>query len=158
MRKILLIACFLLNGAAFGQQITAVKVEKLVADYNSMDGVVVVNFWSTWCQPCIEEIPHFLAVADSLKNKNVKLLLVSLDSKEVFSTGKLKTFLAKKKWNTTHYWLNETDADHYCPAVDKSWSGVIPVTLIINKAKNYHRFYEEALGKKALLQAIEKAL
>jgi thiol-disulfide isomerase/thioredoxin len=148
----------LLTGCGHAQTITPVKVEQLVKTYQAAKGVTVINFWSTWCKPCIEEIPHFISLADSLKSKGVQLLLVSQDTKTIYQNGALKKFVAKKGWKPKTYWLNETDADHYCPAVDSTWSGVIPVTLIINPVKNYRQFYESALKKEELRAAVEKAL
>jgi thiol-disulfide isomerase/thioredoxin len=144
--------------AAFSQQIPSVKVEELVKQYSNAKGVTVVNFWSTWCKPCQEEMPGFLSVTDSMKQQGVSLLLVSLDTKDVYTNGKLKAFVKKKKWVAPMVWLNETNADHYCPAIDKAWSGVIPVTLIINPSKNYTKFYEAALTKPELIIGIEEAL
>lgn len=159
MKKIFLLAfttTFL--WAVNAQIITPVKVEQLVKTYQASKGVTIVNFWSTWCKSCKEEIPHFIYVADSFKKEGVQLMLVSQDTKTIFRDGTLKNFLQKKGWKSKFYWLNETNADHYCPAVDSSWSGVIPVTLIINPAKNYKKFYEQELSKAALKEAIEKAL
>ena len=153
---LIIMCCF--TATAFSQGIPSVKVEELVKQYSNAKGVTVVNFWSTWCKPCQEEMPGFLSVTDSLKSKGVNLLLVSLDTKDVYTNGKLKAFVNKKKWGAPMVWLNETDADRYCPAVDKTWSGVIPVTLIINPAKNYTKFYEAALNKEELINAITEAL
>jgi len=143
---------------AFSQQIPSLKVEELVAKYSQAKGVVVVNFWSTWCKPCQEEMPHFIKITDSLKSKGVSLLLVSLDTRTVYAQGKIKSLMQKKKWKANVVWLNETNADHYCPAIDNEWSGVIPVTLIVNPSKNYHRFYESELSKEELIKGIEEAL
>lgn len=150
------LVCYCLVGNA--QVITPVKVEQLVKRYQSAKGPTIVNFWSTWCKPCIEEIPHFVALKDSLQKDGVNLMLVSLDTKQIYTDGSLKKFLAKKGWKASFFWLNETNADHYCPAVAAKWSGVIPVTLIINPAKNYSRFYEEPLSKAALANALKEAL
>ncbi|MES2775943.1 MAG: TlpA disulfide reductase family protein [Bacteroidota bacterium] len=153
---VLLFSCFSIAG--FSQEIPSLKVEELVKRYSNAKGVTVVNFWSTWCKPCQEEMPHFIKITDSLKMKGVNLLLVSLDTKTVYTKGELKAFVKKKKWVAPMVWLNETDADHYCPAIDKSWSGVIPVTLISNPSKNYFKFYEAALSREELTAGIVEAL
>ena len=153
---VLLFCCF--STAVLAQEIPSLKVEELVAKYSKANGVTVVNFWSTWCKPCQAEMPHFLSITDSMKLKGVSLLLVSLDTKDVYANGKLKAFVNKKKWVAPMVWLNETDADHYCPPIDKTWSGVIPVTLIVNSSKKYSRFYETSLTKEELLKGIEEAL
>ncbi len=56
--------------------------------------VLVVNFFTTWCEPCRKELPHFIELSESLKSKGVDFVGVSLDA-----TNKkvLKAFLAKVK-------------------------------------------------------------
>jgi thiol-disulfide isomerase/thioredoxin len=158
MRFFLLSISLFIIIESYSQTITPVKVEQLVKTYQATKGVTIINFWSTWCKPCIEEIPYFIKLVDSLKSRGVQLMLVSQDTKTVYQDGSLKKFLIKKGWKSKFFWLNETNADHYCPVVDSSWSGVIPVTLIINPAKNYRQFYESDLSKAELNAAVEKAL
>jgi thiol-disulfide isomerase/thioredoxin len=134
------------------------SVEQLVAKYKQARGVMVVNFWSTWCKPCLEEIPHFIDITKKYEKEKVELLLVSLDTRNLYESGKLLSFIQKKKWQPEMVWLNETDADHYCPAVDSRWSGVIPATVIINPAKNYYAFFEESMTASQLEEAIKKAI
>ncbi len=138
--------------------IPSMKIEEVVKQYQTASNVMVVNFWSTWCKPCIEEIPYFISVTNEYKDKGVHLLLVSEDTKTVYRNGKLKRFIEKKKWKTNFAWLNETNADHYCPLVDSSWSGVIPATVIINPPKGYYRFFEASLSAAALEAEIKKAM
>ena len=151
-----LLLAFALCGRA--QIIKALKVEELVKQYNAASGVLVVNFWSTWCKPCVEEIPHFISTIKKYSGKGVQLLLVSQDTKALYNNGKLAAYVNKKGWKAPLVWLNETNADRYCPQVDSSWSGVIPATLIVNPANNYRKFYEESLTAVALEAAIKEAL
>jgi thiol-disulfide isomerase/thioredoxin len=119
---------------------------------------VVLNFWSTWCKPCIDELPHFIEVTRQLDSAGVQLWLVSQDTRSLFQSGALKDFITKKQWNARHFWLDETDADYYCPLIDSTWSGAIPATLICNVRTGYRAFYEASLSKQALLDAINKAM
>ena len=149
----------LCSGGLAAQRITPVKVTELTEQWNREDGLVVINFWSTWCKPCVEEIPEFIQVYDSLKKTGIQLWLVSQDTRSLFESGKLKKYIAGKPgWDKARlFWFDETDADYYCPRVDESWSGVIPATLIVHKAKGYRRFIEEQMSAERLLQEIEKA-
>jgi cytochrome c biogenesis protein CcmG/thiol:disulfide interchange protein DsbE len=44
--------------------------------------VVVLNFWATWCPPCIEETPSLVVMQERLKAKGVTVLAVSVDADE----------------------------------------------------------------------------
>jgi thiol-disulfide isomerase/thioredoxin len=161
-KTILFFSLLVLSSQAIlkAQAIEAVTASALVEKYGTENGVVVINFWSTWCKPCLEEIPDFLKVYDSLKASGVQLWLVSQDTKDLFNSGKLKTFISKKKgWDRAKlFWFNETNADYYCPLIDKEWSGVIPATLIINPAKGYRKFIEESMTAAQLTGEVGKAL
>ena len=150
-------SCYSLK--AQSNSIPSYKVDSLINFYKQTKGVMVINFWSTWCKPCIEEIPHFIKVADKYKDQQVSLLLVSQDTKALYQSGKLQAYIKKSNWGTAQIvWLNESNAEYYCPKVDSNWSGVIPASLIINPAKNYYHFTEESLSEEELEAEIKKAI
>lgn len=93
---------------------------------------LVVNFWATWCAPCVKELPHFEKL--NQENQNVKVILVSLDFEKQVE-NKLKPFLKKKKYTSTAIYLADKDYNTWLPKVDKNWSGSIPATLVINQGK-----------------------
>jgi thiol-disulfide isomerase/thioredoxin len=140
------------------KSIAATSVVDLVKRYQQPGQVWVVNFWSTWCKPCLEEIPHFVAVANEMKDKGVKLLLVSQDTRSLYQSGKLDDFVRKRAWKAEVVWLAETNADYYCPVVDSSWSGVIPVTVVINLQTGFYRFVEDSLSEAQLRALLAEAL
>ena len=93
---------------------------------------LVVNFWATWCAPCVKELPYFEKL--NQENTNVKVILVSLDfEKQVES--KLIPFLKKKKIISTSIYLADKDYNSWLPKIDKNWSGSIPATVIFNQDK-----------------------
>ncbi len=55
--------------------------------------VLVLNFWATWCPPCIQEIPSLHQFAATMKDKGVVVLAVSVDKNE----KAYKTFLARAR-------------------------------------------------------------
>jgi hypothetical protein len=83
---------------------------------------------------------------------SVQLLLVSLDLKDDYPT--LKPFTKKRKITAPVVWLNETNADYFCPKVDSKWSGAIPATLFINNKTGYRKFYEEQIKEDQLAKEI----
>ncbi len=160
MIKYFFAALFTIAGyfAAAQDKIAALKITELesyMAQYK--DDVMVVNFWATFCKPCIAEIPDFIKVTDSLASQNVKLILVSLDMPSAYP-NELTDFVKFKGYKTKIVWLNETDADYFCNRIDKSWSGAIPATLIINNKTGFKKFYEEEMSGEKLKKEIEVAL
>ncbi len=130
----------------FSSQIQAQKIavyehysdlEKAVL--NDKNTTYVVNFWATWCAPCVKELPHFEQL--NSENKNVKVVLISLDFKNQYE-AKLLPFLKKKAIKSEVVMLADKDYNTWLPAVDKDWSGSIPATLII---KNDKKFFVEKM-------------
>jgi len=123
----------------FSNIITAQKVA-VFDNYTALEKAVlsdkntiyVVNFWATWCAPCVKELPYFEKL--NLENKSVKVVLVSLDFKNQFET-KLLPFLKKRKINSEVVFLTDKDYNSWFLKVDKDWSGALPATLIIKNGK-----------------------
>lgn len=133
------------------------KLADLERSVDSAKGPTIINFWATFCKPCIAELPHFQAVADQYKKEGVTLLLVSLDLKEAYPKT-IATFIRKRKITAPVYFLAESNADLFIPAVDSTWSGSIPASLFINPTKGYRKFVEEELSRKALEAEVRKML
>jgi thiol-disulfide isomerase/thioredoxin len=127
-----------------GQEIPKWKITDLEAYIKNTTKPTVVNFWATFCKPCIEEIPHFQKLVKQYEEESVQLLLVSLDMKEMY-TDKIKAFAEKFKFTSPIVFLDETNADIFCPRVDKKWSGAIPASLFINNKTGYRKFFEEEM-------------
>ena len=129
---------------AQAQSVKKVKIEELADYIRKSDHPLVVNFWATWCAPCVEEIPYFQSEIKKYADQKVELILVSLDFPEAYPK-QIATFIQKKKFEASFYWLNETNADHFCPQIDEKWSGSIPSTLFINNKTGYKKFFERQL-------------
>ena len=157
-------AAFFAMLSCFSQEVRSVKiteVEKIIAESKTP---LIINMWATWCKPCIEELPYFQkevkehnALAGSADS--LQLLLVSLDFKEAFP-GVIEKFIKKRKVSATVVWLDETNADYFCPKIDPKWSGAIPATLFINNKTGYRNFVEEQISheklKKEIMAILEK--
>lgn len=145
MKKYLLLLFLFVGMKAFAQSIPSYKISDLVNLYNQKnDSIYVVNFWATFCKPCVEEIPYLISISKKYADQKVKLLLVSLDLPS-FYPDKIAAYAAKNNYDVPIVWLDETNADVFCPAVDSAWSGSIPATLMINNKTGYKSFYEEQL-------------
>jgi thiol-disulfide isomerase/thioredoxin len=139
--KVLILFCMLLvSKASFAQGLTVIKYPDLEKLLNaSSDTTYVVNFWATWCGPCIKELPHFESVGKEYAQKRVKVLLVSLDFKKDLES-KVKPFLVKRKIQSQVLLLDETDYNSWIDKITTEWSGAIPMTLIVNKNRNIRHF------------------
>jgi len=143
--KKLLPVIFLLFSAigSFGQEIKKIRITELEKTINDSKTPLIISFWATFCLPCIEEIPYFQKSVKRHEKDSIKLLLVSLDLKEDYK--KIKPFAVKRKFTAKIVWLNETNADYFCPKVDSVWSGALPATLFVNNKTGYRKFYEEQI-------------
>ena len=106
------------------------------------DTLYVVNFWATWCAPCIAELPYFEKLQTTYKDQPLKVLLVSLDFKSKLQKSVIP-FVQKKQLTNETFLLNEANAQVYIDKISKEWSGAIPATLIYNKKNNVRKFYEK---------------
>ena len=106
------------------------------------DTTYVINFWATWCGPCVEELPYFEKLNGAYKNQPVKVILMSLDFKSKLQSQVIP-FVKKQKLTTEVYVVNEPDQQAFIEKVDKKWSGAIPATWFINTKKGINTFYEK---------------
>lgn len=105
------------------------------------DTTYVVNFWATWCAPCIKELPYFEQLNSNYTDKKVEVILVSLDFPKKYESN-LKPYIENNKLKSKVVALNDPDSNRWIPKVSEDWSGAIPATLIYNKDKR--QFYEKS--------------
>lgn len=141
---------------SFAQEIRSVKVTDLERIIKESRKPLIINFWATWCRPCIEEIPWFQSEVAKHKD-SVELLLVSLDFKEEFPEG-IKQVALKRRFSAMKYWLNETNADYFCPKIDSSWTGSLPASLFINNQTGLRIFREEQIREEEFSLLIGRLL
>ena len=93
------------------------------------DTLYILNFWATWCRPCIEELPFFENCRQEFKDEPVRIILVNLDFNNQVETQVIP-FIKKKNIASSVWHITDTDADSWINKVDKSWSGAIPATVM----------------------------
>jgi thiol-disulfide isomerase/thioredoxin len=142
---------------ANGQSIPKWKITDVEKYMAQKDAVLVINFWDTFCKPCVAEIPSFISITNQYKKDNVKLLLVSLDLPSYYP-AKIATFSKKHNFKTSITWLNETNADYFCPKIDPAWSGSIPSTVILNTKTGYRKFFEEEMTAEDFEKELKAAI
>ncbi len=118
------------------------------------DKTYVVNFWATWCKPCIAELPYFEKVNAEQKDK-VEVILVSLDMPNMWKS-RLEPFVENKGIKSEVVILDDPKQNDWIPKVAEEWGGGIPATLIYNKDKR--NFYERGFTYEELNTELNKFL
>lgn len=140
---------------ASSQAVKKLKIEELTSYIRKSDHPLVVNFWATWCAPCIKELPYLEDAVKQHAGQQVELVLVSLDFKENYPK-KIAGFVKQRNMSATFFWLDETNADHFSPQIDSSWSGGIPSTLLVNGKTGYRKFFERQLTESQAYAELNK--
>ena len=122
-------------------------VQRILSSTN--DTTYVINFWATWCVPCVKEFPAFQELAKTHSREKLKVVMVSLDFKKDFMKS-LVPFIQKHPINGEVVLLDEPDYNSWIDKVDSSWGGEIPVTIMVNGARKLHQFYGHDFTPKTL--------
>ncbi len=142
---------------SYAQDVKPYKVNDLLTRIANPDTFYIVNFWATWCGPCLKELPEFDKLNNDLSGKPVKVLLVSMDFKEAYPK-KVSAVLKKKKITHEVVWFNETNANEFIPKISNEWQGSIPATFLSYKKTSYTNFFEGSIRASQLQLLIEKQL
>ncbi|WCO00909.1 TlpA family protein disulfide reductase [Psychroserpens ponticola] len=118
------------------------------------DKTYIINFWATWCAPCVKELPYFEKLNKEYV-EDVEVILVSLDFPSKYET-KLKPYIKSKNLQSKVIALNDVDSNSWIPKVDESWTGAIPATVIFNK--NERKFYEKSFNYDELETEVKQFL
>ena len=141
-------------GFVKAQNVEVIKYEEFFNKVNQpTEQLIVVNFWATWCGPCVEEMPHFLEIYEANKNNpNFKLLFVSMD--RVKQLDKVNQFIKTHNINAEVVLLDDNKRmNEWMPKVDNTWSGNIPVTVLYKNGEKVH-FVGSELNKYELNQLL----
>jgi len=158
MKKLIIILIavfFLLQAKAQSPPIKKWKITDLEAYIAKADHPIIVNFWATFCAPCVKEIPYFQSTVEARRQEGVELILVSLDLPDYYP-ARITAFAKKQDYHATLAWLDETDADYFCPRIDQRWTGGIPSSLFVNNKTHYRRFYDRQLTEPQVGLAIKE--
>ncbi len=117
------------------------------------DTLYVINFWATWCAPCVAEMPFFETLHHNMRKEKVKVLLISLDFEKDIQS-KLVPFLQERQLSPDVFLLADNRYDVWINKVNPDWSGAIPATILLKNGKR--QFFEESFPSYAALEELVK--
>lgn len=121
--------------------VTLDRFQQMIQD--EKEQIQVVNFWATWCAPCIKELPLLEKLTKD--NKEVRVRLVSMDMDLDPNPDKVRKFAIRKNIQSQVLILNERNPNQWIDKIDKAWSGALPATLVINNKNGKRKFVEKEL-------------
>ncbi len=136
--------------------IRKVTAEEVKAIIDSSQEALIVNFWATWCGPCVRELAYFDSIIEA-EHTPVKLVLVSLDFPESYPK-RLSSFVKKQGYKGEVVYLNETNADRFIPVIEPKWNGAIPASIFINRKSNYYKVFNSQLTRTRFALEIRKLI
>ncbi len=152
MGRILIFCLFFFSVAtAFAQE--SISLLQLKKELSSGSKVKVINFWATWCAPCVKEIPLFEKYRQ--EHDNIDMLLVSMDYDLDPNPDKVKMFVQRKKIQSRVLILTEANPTEWIDQIDKDWSGALPATLVINPQTAKRKLIEGEIKEGELEKIIE---
>lgn len=161
MRRNFFLFCFLLIASGFSfiqsndvtiEKIDKSKLQKLIKERKGK--LLFLNVWATWCEPCREEFPAIVKLANEFKD--VDFAGISVDFPEEIDS-KIKPFVKSNKVNFPIYVNAFTNDEELINMLNKDWNGAIPATFIYDKSGKLIAFIEGKKSYEEFLKNIERA-
>ena len=150
---------FLVLAAAFAgeapptpRKVDAPAIKELVREQRGH--VVLLNFWATWCPPCLLEFPQIVAVEKTYRNRGLVVISVSADSPKNVDSD-LLPFLEKHAPDFPIYMLQTDDRKEFIRLIDPEWNGDLPATFFIDREGNVASKQFDVVSREQMEQALE---
>lgn len=136
-------------------QIDEVALVELLKREGENNKPLLVNFWATWCGPCVEEFPDLVEIDNDYKGK-IDFITITFDDIEELNTGVPK-FLKKMNANMPTYLLQTEDQDAAITSVYEDWSGALPFTIFFDGKGKIIYNIQGKIVVKTLKEELDKA-
>ena len=119
---------------------------------NNKHKLLIINFWATWCAPCVKEFPSFVKGRNKYKNQDVEVIFISHDFED--KQAEVKEFLKRYQVDWPSYIKVGYD-EPYINSFSKDWSGALPATFLYNDKGELLHFVESEINEEDLFKTIE---
>jgi thiol-disulfide isomerase/thioredoxin len=154
--------CWLIWLLGSGQFLYAQQIQQVnkswienIRNNTTNDTLYIINFWATWCKPCVAELPYFEQLHKQTQDKKIRVVLVSNDTKKAL-TDRLPLFISDKQIQSRVLFMNETNANDWIEMVSKNWSGAIPATWLVKASLKQEAFHEGELTFEKLNELVKQ--
>ncbi len=119
--------------------------------------VLLINFWATWCAPCVAEFPEFVKIDQEYKARGVRMVSISTDDATDLKTL-VVPFLKKQNATFDSFLADTDDPQQLLDLIDKSWSGALPATFVLDKTGKLIFSKYGIIDRDELLKQLDAAL
>jgi thiol-disulfide isomerase/thioredoxin len=134
-------------------KVTSTDIITQVAKHKEQEAVLV-NFWATWCAPCVEEFPMIVDLASTWQDKGLKIYFVSVDWLE--QIDRARAFL-KKQGVTGVSFIKDQKDNPFIDGITDTWTGAVPFTVTYSKRTGDIVDYWEGKAPREKFEAAIKA-
>lgn len=152
---LLLAGCSQTESGLTLENVRADEVSRVAASHKD-SAAVLVNFWATWCQPCVEEFPMIVQLGKQYASKGLVVYFVSVDWLD--ERDRVVDFLSAHGVTGVSFIKNQDDND-FINGTHPEWTGAVPFTLVYSKKSGeVIDFWESKKPRERFISAIETAL
>ena len=116
----------------------------------------LVNFWATWCAPCLAEFDEFVAMNRMYRHRDFELVMVSVNQPD--EESRVLEFLKASEASNRNLIFGSNERDPLINAFDPSWQGEVPYTVLLSPEGKVIYKESGSIDALALRRAIVKAL
>lgn len=141
---VLVLLLGLANLSPASAQVKEVEFEELQSYFKkNNDTLYVINFWATWCGPCVKELPYFDRLQREFADRPLSVLLVSLDFARNLEK-KVVPFVKDRQLKAKVLFLHQPRGHKWMEKISETWSGAIPATYMVKNNREVEGFYEKS--------------
>lgn len=135
-------------------KVDEITVKKLFAANFEDPKPLLINFWATWCVPCVEEFPDLVKIDEKFRGK-IDFITISLDDLAEINRG-VPEFLEEMNAKMPAYLLHTLKENEVIGAISPEWSGGLPFTVLYDSKRNIAYSRQGKVKPDVLIAEIDK--